>query len=409
MRILKFGGTSVADSAAVRRVITLVDGARQRGEVAVVVSAMAGVTDTLLALMEGRTLAAREAVGELRRRHRQCLAELAPHDGLGRRQLEHRLERLRRRLGRVTAEGALPPLREKVLASGEQLSATLLAAALRAAGVAAAAVDARRFIATDSRFGDAEVDLALTRRLVQEQWRRFPRGLVPVVPGFFGCDPLGRVVTLGRGGSDTTATVLGAALGAERVEIFTDVDGVLSAPPQLVPEAEVVPSLTFDEALAIAAHGGKVLHHKAIAPCQEAGVEIAVRNTFRPHLAGTVIGSWRGPRWRPVCVTGRPWDESDPALALLAVVGQGLESNREAATRARTVLAAAEIPQWGVPSPGFPAACRLAVGRGALAEAVAVLHRALVEGTRGRCAPEATWTATRPPATGAPVEEVWHG
>jgi len=406
MRILKFGGTSVADAAALRRVVALVREAASRDEVAVVVSAMAGVTDLLV---EAGQVGDPEVVRRLALRHLHCLEELAPADQLGRRQVGYRLGRLARRLEVLAACGGTPATRDAVVAAGEQLSAPLLAAALRAAGVAAVALEARRLIATDSRFGDATVELERTGRRVRRLLARLPRGVVPVIPGFYGGDRRGRVTTLGRGGSDTTATVLGAVLQAERVEIFTDVDGVLSAPPRLVPEAEVVPSLSFDEALAIAAHGGKVLHHKSISPCREAGVPVVVRNTFRPHRPGTVIGAVRQPARRVVGVTGRPWEESDPGLALLAVVGEGAEASPAVAARARTTLAAAGIPEWGVPSPAFPAAFRLAVERAALAEAVAVLHRALVEGTRGRCASEATWTAVRPPAAGAPREEVWHG
>ncbi len=409
MKILKFGGTSVADAAALRRVVALVREARGKGDVVVVVSAMAGVTDLLAEAARAGEGSGREVVRQLALRHLHCLGELAPADQVGRRQVGYRLGRLARRLEVLTASGGTPATRDAVVAAGEQLSAPLLAAALRAAGVAAVALDARRLIATDSGFGDATVDLERTGRCVHRRLGRLPRKLVPVIPGFYGSDRRGRLTTLGRGGSDTTATVLGTVLQAERVEIFTDVDGVFSAPPRLVPAAAVIPFLTFDEALAIAAHGGKVLHHKSIAPCRQAGVEVRVRNTFRPSLAGTVIGPPRQPLRGVVGVTGRPWEESDPALALLALVGEGVDANPAVTTRARTALAAVGIAEWGVPSPAFAAAFRLAVERAALAEAVAVLHRALVEGIQYRCTPEATWTATRPAAVGTGMVEVGHG
>ncbi len=379
MRVLKFGGSSVADAACIERVLLLVAAARAEGPVAVVASAMAGVTDLLAAAVEGREGADRGVVARLRRRHHDCLARLAPGDDLARRQLDHHLDRLQRALETTTTGRFSPAARDAVLASGEQLLVPVLAAALRASGTPAALVDSRLLIATDSQFGAASVDLRETRRRVTKVFGGWPEGLVAVVPGYSGADPHGRVTTLGRGGSDTTAAVLGVALGAAWVEIWTDVDGVLSAPPGAVPEAHVLPHLSYAEAEAIARYGGKVLHFNTIAPCAGAGIAIAVRNTFRPEAPGTVVDGNPAAAGRIACVTGcAGGGEEAGRAAVLAVVGDGVARVPGLAARVYRVLAEHGIavqqrePCWS------PVAWRVLVDPGRLGDALRALHPALV-------------------------------
>jgi len=249
----------------------------------------------------------------------------------------------------------------------------------RAAGVPAGVVDSRHLIATDSRFGAAAVHLEETRRRVAEVLGGWPEDLVAVIPGYSGADTRHRVTTLGRGGSDTSAAVLGVALGAARVEIWTDVDGVLSAPPSLVPEAHVLPRLSYAEAEAFARHGGTVLHFNTIAPCADAGIAIAIRNTFRPQAPGTVGDATRVSAGRLVGVTGCPvGTRGEGGAAVVAVVGDGVASMPGLPARVFTILAGRGIAFQPAGPWSAPAAWRLLVDPHRLADALRALHRALV-------------------------------
>jgi len=379
VRVLKFGGSSVADATCIQKVTGLVATAWVAGEVTVVASAMAGVTDLLVAATEGGAGAPRDVVGQLRRRHHACLEAVAPGDTLARGQLDLRLELLARKLQALAGGVVSPAARDAVLASGEKLLVPVLAAALRASGLPAAVVDSYHLVATDSRFGGATVNLAATRRRVAQVLGEWPKRVIAVVPGYSGADSEGRVTTLGRGGSDTTAAVLGVAVGATRVEIWTDVDGVLSAPPNLVPEAQLLPRLSYAEAEAFARHGGKVLHFNAIAPCAEAGVAIAVRNTFRPEAPGTVVDGTRTGPHRIVGVTGCPVGGEEGDAAVL-VVGDGVARMPGLAARVFTALAQRGIAAQPSNPWSSPAAWRVLVDPRHLGDALRVLHRALVVG-----------------------------
>jgi aspartate kinase len=172
---------------------------------------------------------------------------------------------------------------------GERLSSVILAGAIHARGTPAQAV-ADHPIATDAHFGEAEVDPAATReRCTRLVAPLLEDGSVAVVPGFAGRSPSGAVTTLGRGGSDLSATVIGRALDSEEVWIMTDVDGVLDADPRLVPDARLMPELSYREATLFATLGAKVLHRRTMEPASEAGIEVYVRNTFRPAAPGTRV------------------------------------------------------------------------------------------------------------------------
>ena len=180
--------------------------------------------------------------------------------------------------------------RDAVAAFGELLCAPIIAAALQSAGLSAAAVDARRLVRTDDRHGRASADLAETRRSARGVLLPLlSRGVVPVVTGFIARGPDGATTTLGRSGSDTTSALLGAALGARRIVIWTDVDGVLSADPRLVPRPRLLPRLTYREAAELTYFGAKVLHFPAMIPAIAQEIPIVVRNSFKPSLPGTTI------------------------------------------------------------------------------------------------------------------------
>ena len=299
---IKFGGTSVGGGAQFVRAALIAAEAAQDNLVAVVVSAMSGTTDTLLGyarmssgwvrqtLQDGTHEA---SIAELRRmlaeRHLNAARQaVAPEHLPG---VEGRVIDLLGELEEVIGTPAdnVKARRDEIAVYGERLSAEILAGAISAQGAPAAAVQADP-IATDANFGEAEVDPAQTRenaaRLVSPLLNS---GLVAVVPGYVGRSPEGLPTTLGRGGSDLSATVLGRALGSGEVWIMSDVDGVLDADPRLVAGASLMPRLSYREAGVFAGLGAKVLHPRTMEPAEEASIEVYVRNTFAPQGAGTLV------------------------------------------------------------------------------------------------------------------------
>jgi aspartate kinase len=300
--VMKFGGTSVGSGERIAGVAELV-AARLAEEPFVVVSAMGGVTDALLdlsrAAREGDRAAAETALATLGERHRAAL------DGLGLEpaaaaELEEEIRAERARLERLATGVALlgelsARTSDAILAAGELLSAALLSAALAKRGVAVARVDPREWMATDASHGAATPDEAaiaanVARRLLPER----AAGRVVVTGGFVGAAPGGATTTLGRGGSDYSAALLGAALldsGAPvaAIEIWTDVDGILTADPRVVPSARIVPEVGYAEAAELAFFGAKVLHPATIRPAVSRGIPVRVRNTFRPGAPGTTV------------------------------------------------------------------------------------------------------------------------
>ena len=295
-RVLKFGGSSLATPEATRAALLQVEAARREARPVVVVSALGGTTDELVRLV---ALAAagepswREGLRRLRGRHRDQLAALAggPPGRRAAAAIDLRLEELERRLAGIEKlEGCPSRWRAVALAAGERLSAPLFAAALAARGVPAETVDATELLLARGPYEEAEPDPPASAERARGRLHAAPVGAVPVVPGFFGGDTAGATRLFGRGGSDTSATALAAALGAERVEIWSDVDGVYAEDPRRCGSALPFARLDYAEAERLARAGAKVLHHKAVAPARAAGVPIHVRNTFRPEAAGTWIG-----------------------------------------------------------------------------------------------------------------------
>jgi aspartate kinase len=288
--VIKFGGTSVGSGAAIGRAAVIAAGAARGRPVAVVVSAMSGVTNLLLAHAAdgGAPQALRETLAE---RHLQAIGEaVAP----GRRaEVEERVLGLLD--GLVEAAGrpaeSMKARRAEISVYGERLSAEVLAGAISNAGVPAGVVEAYP-IATDGRFDEAKVDPDRTRmRCSRYVAPVLDGGTVAVVPGFVGRAPDGSPTTLGRGGSDLSATVVGRALGSSEVWIMSDVNGVLDADPRLVPDATLMPRLSYHEAHTFAGLGAKILHHKTIEPAAEARMDVLVRNTFAPETPGTRISA----------------------------------------------------------------------------------------------------------------------
>ncbi len=295
--VFKFGGASLADAAAVRHAIALILEPRP-SRVVTVVSALAGVTDALLAIAEaarlGEVVAVDEQVTKLHRRHAAVAAGIIGNARVRARllrELDAAFSELRTLAHGVASLRELTPrTMDFLLVRGEQLSARLVVAGLLARGAKAAYVEAATLIHTDGVFGGAFPDLAATDRAVRAQLRPLlAKHVLPVVPGFVGGAPDGALVTLGRGGSDLTATVLGRSLRAQRITLWKDVPGLMTTDPRLVPSARIVPQLNVREAAELAYYGAKVLHPRALIPLARVRVPVFVRPFADPTAPGTEI------------------------------------------------------------------------------------------------------------------------
>ncbi len=292
---MKFGGTSVEDADAFRNVARIVRSAA--GEPAVVVvSAIGGFTDALLSSVEraagGDARAATKSLDDCFGRHATIANELL--DANSRAEIESAIIEAKRRirqLHKIIAAHPVtsPPLQDEIIAYGELLSSQLLAAVLRNNEVSARYVDARRCVKTDDNYGSAaplaESSIATRGELVP----LLDRNETPVLGGFIGSTTKGVTTTLGRGGSDYSAAIVGAALTAREIQIWTDVSGVLTADPRVVSQAHTIPVLSYQEAAELAYFGAKVLHPKTIQPAIDQDIPVRVCNSRSPHEAGTLI------------------------------------------------------------------------------------------------------------------------
>jgi aspartate kinase len=298
MRLLmKFGGTSVGDGERMRRVAEIIANSRQDGnELAVVISAMTGVTDQLIGIAIEVANGVRKPsidpfIESVRERHRKALEAAAPDmvnevGGI----LDERLESLRNILNAVFNLSELTPRsRDYIISFGERLSAPILSAALRHQGLPSQTLDGcEAGIVTTSTHGDA---LAVPSCEARIKARVTPllSVSVPVIMGYMGCTERGVVTTLGRSGSDYSATIVGAAIGADEIWIWTDVDGVMTSDPRLIKEARVVPSISYLEAMELSYFGAKVLHPRSLEPAMRKNIPIRVKNTFNPTHPGTLV------------------------------------------------------------------------------------------------------------------------
>ena len=298
VQVMKFGGTSVGDAACIARVAKILAEASRQGPVIAVVSAMSGVTNKLVDAAtksgNGEGEAAAVIFEALHKQHEVALGALM-------RSSEHR-ERIAASMEEIFAEGErlckgtallrelTPRTLDAISSLGERLSAPMVAGALQELGVRSEAVEATELIVTDPYHGGADPIMDKTRRQCEARLRPMLQdGVVPVVTGFIGATEEGVLTTLGRGGSDYSATILGAAMAAEEIIIWTDVDGVLTADPRLVAEARTIPEISYREATELAYFGAKVLHPKTLRAVAEQGIPVWIRNSFSPEKSGTKI------------------------------------------------------------------------------------------------------------------------
>lgn len=298
MIVMKFGGTSVQDASAINSAAEIVRGRVGRAPV-VVVSAMARVTEALLRVAEvaraRRVDEVMAGIDELRERHLTTARELLGQSQEPLLSVEREvriqfaeLENLARSvatLGELTARS-----QDAIVSFGERLSSVIIAEAFRSRGIPAELTDSRGFIITDDRFTKAAPDMQETARRTRDALGPMIKsGRVPVAQGFIGSTADGVTTTIGRGGSDYSAALIGAALGAETIEIWTDVDGLMTADPRIVPGARRIRVISFAEASELSYFGAKVLHPSTVLPAVERGIPVQIYNTLNPECDGTLI------------------------------------------------------------------------------------------------------------------------
>ncbi|MDJ0366739.1 bifunctional aspartate kinase/homoserine dehydrogenase I [Hymenobacter sp. H14-R3] len=344
MQVLKFGGTSVASAENIGKVMAIVTSALAEGPVVLVVSALGGTTDALIGA--GRAAAAadetfRATLRQLEARHLTAAEALLPSAAAQaaiQPWLTAQFAELARLADGIFALGELSPRTlDRLMSYGELLSSCLVVAAFQARGLAAVWADSRLLIRTDSRFGMAQVAEAATNKQVADFQKNTTESLW-VAPGFIAADAAGHTTTLGRGGSDYTAAILAAALGAEKLEIWTDVSGMLTADPRLVRSARPIPRISYEEAMELSHFGAKVLYAPTVQPVRQRGIPMWIKNTFAPHDYGTLVEV--APPPSPAVVRGL---SSIGSLALLNLEGSGMVGVPGFSARLFAALARARI------------------------------------------------------------------
>lgn len=294
MQVLKFGGTSVANAENIGKVITIVKASSTKDRTIVVVSALGGVTDLLLgaaSLAATGDEAYKEKLSAIEQRHLEAVKQLIPVA-----QQSHLLSLVKRSCNEMEdicnsvflLRELTPRSKDRIGSYGEWISSQIIAAAFNTAGIAASWKDARELIVTNSQYTAAEVDFAETDKRIRDFFAADKSGLF-ILPGFIAMDKQDITTTLGRGGSDYTASIIASALGAKMLEIWTDVSGMMTADPRLTANARIIPSISYQEAMELSHFGAKVIYPPTIQPVMGKHIPVVIKNTFRPEDAGTVI------------------------------------------------------------------------------------------------------------------------
>ncbi len=327
--VMKFGGTSVGSSQAIRQAADIVHGEILHWEnLVVVVSAMSGITDSLIACARAAVVGHVEKYEELitvmYEKHAKVMDDLLAYDEKRKQvciELDGLFETLQTLCRGIHIMGELTPRgMDAVVALGERMNARLFSTVLQQYGTNSQAVDATTFIVTDASFQQARPLMDITRQKTKSVLiPLFTKKIIPVVTGFIAATEEGITSTLGRGGSDYTAAILGDCLDADEVWTWTDVDGVMTADPRIVSDARIIPEVSYNEISEMAYFGAKVLHPKSIRPVIERNIPLWVKNTFNPACPGTRIdGTYRSGNGRITAVT------AIRGLSLVTVEGRGM-------------------------------------------------------------------------------------
>lgn len=344
--VMKFGGTSVGNAERMQHVAELVMEHARRADVTVVVSAMGGVTDMLIRAATGASRGDREewkgVRQEMARRHREVAdrALTASEQATVLPRLAEQVGNFENLCSGFSLVRELTPRAMDTLSSlGEVMSSTLMASILRSQGCPAEAVDATELIVTDEKFGNATPLVEETNQKMRGRLAPLRRrGTIPVITGFRGATREGLCTTLGRGGSDYSGTITGAALDADEVWIWTDVDGVMTADPRLVPSARIIPEISYREAIELSFFGAKVLHPKTIQPVIKRRIPVWIKNTFNPSCPGTKIG--------PSSDGGKPGVKAITSVSktqIITLSGRGSLTFAHLATKAFAALGVEEV------------------------------------------------------------------
>lgn len=297
MKVLKFGGTSVGSAANIKKVKEIV--LRQKEDTIVVVSALGGVTDLILNAARIASTGSDDfhpVLTEIKNRHKQAIDDLFNGSGAMVYIAEELLDELEQILTGITLVGELTPKTlDRIAGIGERISSHMVAQFIPGA----VRKDSSELIQTDSNFGKARVDFVVTNQKIKTEFSEFSG--IAVMPGFIARNAKGEFTTLGRGGSDYTAAILAAAMDVDSLEIWTDVDGFMTADPRVISKAYTIPELTYSEAMELSHFGAKVIYPPTILPVYQKGIPIRIKNTFKPENEGTLIlSSAQTPKERPI-------------------------------------------------------------------------------------------------------------
>ena len=343
MKVLKFGGSSVGNVERIREVMDIIAASKEKnGRIAVVFSAFQGVTDSLITIGTTATTGGTgyvKTLEELRERHLQVVNEL-----IGVKERSRVLARVMVEFrgladivhgvsltGEVTAR-----CMDSIMSYGERLSAYIICEALIQRGVDARFTDSRSLIVANGSFGAGLVDFEVTNRNIREHF--LGNGQVNIITGFIASAPNGETITLGRGGSDYTASIIGAAMEVAEIEIWTDVDGVMSADPRKVKEAFPIESLSYEEAMEMSHFGAKVIYPPTMLPAMERGIPIRIMNTLNPGFKGSLIGRRNGDEMFEI-----KGISSIDRIAVLLIQGSGMVGVTGISKRIFTALAQVDV------------------------------------------------------------------
>lgn len=340
MKIMKFGGSSVRDAAQISQTIAIItDAYAKAAELIVVSSALEGTTNALVALGEAAASHNKnypDELNTLKERHLNTAKELNATDSLE--YIEEAFEELSDTLHGISLVGELSPRTlDLIMSFGERLSVAIIAEAIKPLIPNVYAKDARELITTSNAHGTALVDFETTNRAITT-FVKESEGLVPIITGFIAATSKGATTTLGRGGSDLTAAIIGAAVNAEVVEIWTDVDGVMTADPRKVQQAFPIPAMSYDEMMELSHFGAKVIHPPTLIPALQKKIPIKIKNSFNPQAVGTLITDKKANDEAPI----RGISSIDNS-ALLRLEGSGMVGVCGVATRLFNALAKENI------------------------------------------------------------------
>ena len=343
IKVMKFGGSSVQDAQKIKEVCRIAALEKKKSDIILVFSAMKGITDLLINSAE---IASKgdgsysDNMGIIHERQKAAVSELMGSGSLAEEtmaKIDEMIEELSNLLRGIELVKECSPRSLDLVASfGERLNNFLIASYMNSTGMDAEYVDAREIIKTNSQYTRAVVKYKETYKIIGERFRELKA--VPVVTGFIGSAEDGSTTTLGRNGSDFTASIIAAGTGAEVIEIWTDVDGVLSADPRLVKTAFVVPEISVEEAMELSYFGAKVIHPYTMVPAVEKGIPICIKNTLNPQAPGTYIVKEPKPHNRPI--TGIA---SINNVAIINIVGGGMIGHPGFASKVFEILAKNEI------------------------------------------------------------------